>query len=72
MEIVTLDQSELVFSLFVAQNADRKISEFVENCDSDTKISELSMKRVYEKFTGLSYRNITYFYRIRVGSLCGY
>ena len=37
MENVTLDQAELVFSLFVAQNADRKISEFVEKCDSDAK-----------------------------------
>ena len=30
MEYLTTDQVELIFSLFVAQNADKKISEFVE------------------------------------------
>ena len=30
MNNLTIDQAELIFSLFVAQNADRKISEFVE------------------------------------------
>jgi hypothetical protein len=30
MKNLTTDQAELIFSLFIAQNADRKISEFVE------------------------------------------
>ena len=30
MEKLTQDQAELILSLFIAQNADRKISEFVE------------------------------------------
>jgi len=30
MKNLTIDQAELIFSLFNAQNADRKISEFVE------------------------------------------
>ena len=30
MKNLTTDQAELIFSLFVAQNADKKISEFVE------------------------------------------
>ena len=30
MENLTLDQAELIFTLFLAQNADKKISEFVE------------------------------------------
>ena len=61
MEIVTLDQAELVFSLFVAQNADRKISEFVENYNSYIKISELTVNRRNKEFTCLEYRNWNYF-----------
>ena len=30
MKNLTTDRAELIFSLFIAQNADRKISEFVE------------------------------------------
>ena len=30
MENLTMDRAELIFALFLAQNADRKISEFVE------------------------------------------
>ena len=30
MKNLTMDQAELIFALFIAQNADRKISEFVE------------------------------------------
>ena len=61
MENVTLDQAELVFSLFVAQNADRKISEFVENVIRTQKISELTIKRMNKKFTCLNCRNWNYF-----------
>ena len=33
MKNLTTDQAELIFSLFVAQNGDRKISEFVKGYD---------------------------------------
>ena len=48
MENLTLDQAELIFSLFVAQNADRKIS-------------ELSIIRNVDEFICLSYGNWNWF-----------
>jgi hypothetical protein len=35
---LTIDQVELIFSLFIAQNADKNISEFVGNYDGSLKI----------------------------------
>ena len=61
MKNLTTDQAELIFSLFVAQNADRKISEFVENYSNDGKISELSIIRNVDVFICLSYGNWNYF-----------
>ena len=61
MENPTLDQAELIFALFLAQNADRKISEFVENYSNDGKISELSIIRNVDVFICLSYGNWNYF-----------
>ena len=61
MNNLTIDQTELIFSLFVAQNADRKISEFVENYNSYTKISELTVNRSNKEFTCLNCRNWNYF-----------
>ena len=47
---LTLDQAELLFRLFLAQNADKKVSEFVnsaENCHSggiDDTLGSLSVE----------------------------
>ena len=38
---LTLDQVELIFSLFIAQNADKKISEFGDGFGLDAKIGDL-------------------------------
>ena len=46
MKNLTIDQVELVFSLFLAQNADRKISDLFPSEDNyrQTKIKELKIK----------------------------
>lgn len=38
---LTIDQVELIFSLFIAQNADKKISDFGDGFGLDAKISDL-------------------------------
>ena len=45
MENLTLDQAELLFQLFLAQNGDKKISEFVKNYKHDLKICDLMVER---------------------------
>lgn len=51
MENLTQDQAEIIFSLFLAQNANRKISEFDNNYDGSLKICELVLERdVYGPF----------------------
>ena len=42
---LTIDQAEIILSLFVAQNADKKVSEFVGNYDGSLKICELVRER---------------------------
>lgn len=51
MKKLTQDQAEIIFSLFLAQNANRKISEFDNNYDGSLKICELVLERdVYGPF----------------------
>ena len=38
---LTIDQVELIFSLFIAQNADRKISDFGDGFGLDAKVGNL-------------------------------
>ena len=45
MENLTLDQAELIFTLFLAQNADKNISGFDNNYDGSLKICELVLER---------------------------
>ena len=39
--LLTKDQVELIFSLFIAQNADRKISDFGDGFGLDAKVGNL-------------------------------
>lgn len=39
--LLTIDQVELIFSLFIAQNADRKISDFGNGFGLDAKVGNL-------------------------------
>ena len=66
MEYLTTDQVELIFSLFVAQNADKKISEFVEISktnfweDWSNEIKQdLLTKRISDLIIARSLGNIT-------------
>lgn len=38
---LTIDQVELIFSLFIAQNADRKVSDFGDGFGLDAKVGDL-------------------------------
>jgi hypothetical protein len=61
MKKLTIDQAEIIFSLFVAQNGNRKISEFVERYNNDTKISELCIERKHDELSCLRHENWNYF-----------
>ena len=38
---LTIDQVELIFSLFIAQNAEKKVSEFGDGFGLDAKVGNL-------------------------------